>query len=240
MCEKVAECAPEALPTNPRYRRPIPASNGVMTAIELCIDGAGTPADARSAADGDAVDLVLLRRCARREPDALRALVRRHQPRVYGFLARLLNSPEDAEEAAQDVFLRVWQGADRFGGRAAVATWLYRIAANVAADRLRRRKAQHRTVPLQDDTPGLALTAVDDPAWAGLERQERARQLRDALGSLRAGDRLLLVLYYAEEKGYAELGAITGHPYPVLKMRLSRARKRLRAALDALTAEEDE
>jgi RNA polymerase sigma-70 factor (ECF subfamily) len=182
------------------------------------------------------IDLRLVQRCAEHDSAALREIVQRHQSKLYGFLYQILGSPEDAEEATQDVFLRVWQHAGRFEGRSGFATWLYRIGTNVAYDLLRRRKSRGQTTSLEEAT---VVSTVDAEAQAleGLERAESAQQLQRALQELRDDDRLLLVLYYGEERDYDEIRAITGYSYPVLKVRLLRARRRLRTILEARMGE---
>lgn len=196
-----------------------------------CMGGWDAPAGGEAEAD-----LWLLQRCAGHDPAALRELVQRYQQKLYRLLHPILESHEDTEEAVQDVFLRVWQQAGRFQGRSSFSTWLYRIAANIAYDVLRRRKTQCRTTPLLDVAALHAMNSEEE-ALQSLEREERARQLQQALQALRVEDRLLLLLHYAEELDYPEIGEITGHSYPVLKVRLMRARRRLRAALDSLTPE---
>ena len=180
-------------------------------------------------------DLRLIQRCAERDPAALREIVERHQRMLLGYLSRLLGSADDAEEATQDVFLRVWQQAERFERRAGFATWLYRIATNVAYDMLRRRKAQRRTLPLEKSV--AYSVDAEAQALAGLEQEERARHLQYALQTLRPEDRSLLILYYQEEMSYDEICGITGCSYPVTKVRLLRARQRLRAVLEPLAQE---
>ena len=190
----------------------------------------------------EGTDQRLVHRCAERDQAALQELVQRYQPRLSRFLSRLLESREDTEEAVLDVFLRVWQQAPRFEGRASFATWLYRIASNVACDQLRQRTRQHRTTPLEDDTVGTGglpeSVSIEEAALNRLEGEERSKQVQRALQSLRVEDRLLLVLYYSEELGYEEIGQITKHSYPVLKMRLMRARRRLRTVMDGQATED--
>jgi len=189
-------------------------------------------------------DRLLVQRCAQRDPAALRELVRRYQPKLHRFLRRLLASHEDTEEVALDVFLRVWQQAHRFEGRAAFQTWLYRIAANAAYDKLRQKKGQEPTVPFTDELVSSECSAensnAEQLALARLERGERAERLDSSLRKMRPEDRLVLVLYYAEELGYAEIQQITSLAYPVLKMRLLRARRRLRLLMDGTAAEVQE
>ena len=182
------------------------------------------------AAPAAVADADLVRRCGRGDQAALEELARRFQAPLFRFLLRLMGSAEDAEEAALEVFVRVWRHAGGFGHRASVSTWLYRIAANLARDAHARRLARPQTAPLDDRE--LARCAAGDAeaeALARLEGEERSRTLRRALDALGADDRLVLVLYYLEGRDYGEMQAITGWVYPVLKTRLVRARLRLRA-----------
>ncbi len=191
--------------------------------------------------DGD--DRRLVDGCAQRDPAALREIVRRYQPALSRFLSQLLGSPEDAEEVVIEVFLRVWQQADKFQGRASFSTWLYRIASNAAYDRLRRQARERRSAASTVFTHGEHLSAdlnAETLALDRLEQEERSSRLRQALSDLRAEDRLLLVLYYTEEKNYAEIAQITHCTYPVLKMRMMRARRRLSALLAAQAPEDAE
>lgn len=221
-----------------------------MTAFHTCFarigpltntsrpSGAQSPDQGETAQTGRDPDLGLVRRCAQRDPAALREIVQRYQRPLSRFLQQILGSPEDAEEALQDVFLRAWQQADGFQAQARVSTWLYRIATYAARDILRRRSAQRRTPPLAADV--AVVPNAETQALHGLEQRERAGQLHAALLTLRPEDRLLVALYYGEEMGYEEIREITGCSSPVLKMRLLRARRRLRAALESLTDKEAE
>jgi len=183
-------------------------------------------------------DEALLRLCAAGESAALEELVRRYQAPLYRFLTRMLGSAEDAEEAALDVFVRAWQHAPRFQYRARVATWLYRIAVNIARDMHSRRKARpQETRPDSYELAQIAIGSAEEDALKRLEREDRSRALDRALARLNEKDRLLLVLYYFEEREYEEIQAITELSYTVLKTRLARARRRLRALMEAESGE---
>lgn len=198
------------------------------------LGGAGRPmADAQGASDE-----ALLQQCAEGDSAALQELVRRYQAPLYRFLLRMLGSAEDAEEAALDVFVRAWQHAPRFQYRARVATWLYRIAVNIARDMHSRRMARpQETRPDSYDLAQAAIGSAEDDALHRLEREDRAHALHAAMERLSDSDRLLLVLYYFEERDYDEIQAITQLSYTVLKTRLARARKRLKGYLDAQNRE---
>jgi RNA polymerase sigma-70 factor (ECF subfamily) len=183
-------------------------------------------------------DLLLVQRCAQDEPAAMREIVRRYQPRLFRYLSPLLGTQEDAEEAVLDVFLRVWRDADRFERRSSFSTWIYRIATNIAYDRLRRRKALRRTAP-PVDWADVVTEDAEAVALGNLEAMERSRLLDKCLQEMKVDDRLLLTLYYGEEMGYDEIAQITQCPGPLLRVRVMRARRRLRAAMEAASPEED-
>src|SRR2546421_9901995 len=109
----------------------------------------------------------------------------------------MMGSDDDAEEAALEVFVRAWRNAPRFQYRAKVATWLYRIAVNIARDAHSRRKARPREVWIEaPEVRYLSLDSAEDDALRLVEQQERSSALRKALKRLSADDRLILVLYY--------------------------------------------
>lgn len=175
----------------------------------------------------------LLRLCARGQDTALEELVRRYQAPLYRFLVRMLNSVEDAEEATMDVFVRAWQHAPRFEYRAKVATWFYRIAVNIARDMHSRRKSRPQDPwPENFELSKMAIGSAEDDALGTLARQDQKRSLEKAMSRLSESDRMLLVLYYLEEREYDEIQRISGLSYTVLKTRLARARRRLRGFMD--------
>jgi len=184
---------------------------------------------------GEAVsDEELLAQCARREQRGIVELTRRYQAPIYGFLLRLTASPEDAEEAALEVFLRAWRNADRFQYRSKVSTWLFRIAVNIARD-LHSRKKSRPQEPWPDDedaSASISSGSAEQDALESLENADRSRELHAALAKLSVSDRELIVLYYFNDSDYDEIRETTGLSYTVLKTRLARARQRLRHQLE--------
>lgn len=183
----------------------------------------------------DLSDEELIRLCASEQDAAMRELVRRYQAPLHRFLARYLCSAEDAEQAVLNVFIRTWQSAARFQFRSRVSTWLYRIAANVAHDLHRSRGTRVREEPWK-----LLLEAAFHPAgnaeheaFQSLDRQDTSLALHRALNQLNETDRLVLVLYYFEERTYEEIQEIAQLSYKVLKTRLTRARHRLRTLVES-------
>jgi RNA polymerase sigma factor (sigma-70 family) len=182
----------------------------------------------------------LLRRCQDGDEAALRELLRRHERAVYGLLTRMLGSREDAEDALAEVFVKVWRSAKSFRGDAKFTTWLYRIAGNTARDFLRSRKARPE-FPVDDvflSETDLGGSDAVDPEKSVVDRDEVARIDR-AMMRLSTEDRLLVTLYHIRELSLEEVAKITGQNRSNLKVKLFRARQKLRAHIEALDRERD-
>jgi len=167
----------------------------------------------------------LLMRIADGDPAASRALVARKLPRILGLAQRMLGDKTEAEDVAQEAFLRVWRQAPKWRpGQARFDTWLHRVSLNLCYDRLRRR----REIPT-DDPPDLA---DDGPAPdRGLEARDTGRRVGAALARLPDRQREAIVLCHYQELGNIEAAAIMGVTVEALESLLSRGRRSLRAAL---------
>ena len=173
----------------------------------------------------------LLELCRRQDQEALRVLLKRHERPVYGLLFRMLSNHEDAEEALADVFVKVWRGAASFKGDSKFTTWLFRIAANTARDRLRSRMMR-REVSIEDMASGSLEAAAGPDKWSPETQAIVAEDLAhivQAMTGLSEDDRLLISLYHFQEIEYGEIAEITGIPASNLKVKLFRARQRLRS-----------
>lgn len=175
----------------------------------------------------------LIRRARAGEEDAFAELVVSHAPRVYGALRRFGLDENEADEVAQEVFLRAWRGLGRFEERAQLSTWLYRIALN-EAHRRRSRRILPRADPVADrDDPVVALPASPQ---LGPEAQtlsgEFERILDGALGQLPPQWREAVVLRDIEGLSTAEAAAVMGVRQAAFKSRLHRGRMRLRTLLE--------
>ncbi len=180
----------------------------------------------------------LLDRCKEKDESALRELLRRHERSVYSLLYRMLSNHEDAEEGLAEVFVKVWRSAGTFKGKAKFTTWLYRIAGNTARDVLRSRKARPE-VPVDDEilvATDLAGIATADPEKSAIIADELNR-INLAMARLSDDDRLLVTLYHIQELSFEEMAEITGINRSNLKVRLFRARKKLRAHLENMEQE---
>ncbi len=185
----------------------------------------------------------LLDMCKRQDQEALRLLLRRHERPVYNLLYRMLSNHEDAEESLAEVFVKVWRGAPFFKGDSKFTTWLYRIATNTARDVLRSRRSRCE-VPFDDvienelESRESATGSMRDPAEQLIETDGQMRILR-GMQMLSEEDRQLISLYHFQDCNYEQVSKITGTPVNNLKVKLFRARRRLRKACDALEEGDD-
>ncbi|GIW81665.1 MAG: RNA polymerase sigma factor [Gemmatales bacterium] len=164
---------------------------------------------------------LLLRRCQRGDESALDALVHLHQDGVYRLAWRVLRDAVAAEEAVADVFVKIWSKCEQWQGQASAATWIYRVAYRTILDTHRSRsRRQKRFLPLP-------------PSCEASNSKAETSSLHDAIAQLPVADQALVHLFYFERNSLAEIEAILGVGREALKMRLARARQKLRAILEA-------
>ena len=155
--------------------------------------------------------------------DAFDRIFLRYQEYVYNVCLGILGNPDDARDSAQEAFLRVHRSIERFKGRAALATWIYRITVNECLGRIRRKPA-HPPLPM-DDPRTLALTDDAAPPGDGLARAHDERVVRQLVAGLPADYRAALVLRYFQDLSYEEMRDVLGWSLPQVKVKLHRARK---------------
>lgn len=181
---------------------------------------AQSPPPVRRAGSEDAdVDDWLVGRARRGDVDAFESLVRRHRQRVYRIALRIVGTPEDAEDVAQDVFVQVWATLAGFLGGSTFTTWLYRMVVNRS---LNHRQRGRRTVPLADHDPPAAGETAD----VVIARQ-RATATAKAIAGLPADQRAVFVLHQLEGFSYTEICDVLRLPEPTVRGRLVRARRTL-------------
>ena len=162
----------------------------------------------------------------RGERDADRAIYERYAPRVHRLCRRMLHQPDDAQEAAQETFLRVYQGLHRFNGRYQLGAWITRIATNVCLDYIRarsRRPVQARPVE-EAESHAPSPAEVSEPEVVHLRRQETA-EVRKTLASLPPLHRAAIVLRDFEGLTYAEIAHALEMTEGQVKALLHRARR---------------
>ncbi len=172
-------------------------------------------------------DDALMARVAGGDAGAFDRLAARHLRRAVALAQRMTGNPSDADEIAQEAFLRVWQHAARWdGGRAAFTTWLYRIVVNLAIDRGRRPV----WAPL-DDAAALADGAPD--ALARIAERQTAELVNRALDALPDRQRAAVVLFHQESLSLRQAADILGLSETAFASLLARARAALKTALAA-------
>jgi len=178
-------------------------------------------------------DAVLVRRCLTGDPAAARELVERFQPDVYGLCVRLLAHRHDAEDVAQEVFLRVFRSLARWDAGRPLRPWVLGIAVNRCRTWAGRRAKGPELADYLHETPDHR--PADDST-------ELARELRAAVDDLRPDYRTVFVLFHERGQSYEEIAEVVGRPVGTVKTWLHRARlellDRLRArgfALDDVT-----
>lgn len=170
----------------------------------------------------------LIARLQARDEAAFEELIRQYEKKVYSLCARMCGNAEDAEEAAQDAFLALWRGIDRFRQESSLSTWIYRLASNACIDLMRRKKKGAGSVSLDDEE--LFVDAVDPAPQPHEEAEwrETQRLLQEGLLSLPAEYRSILLLREIEGLSYSEISAALDLELGTVKSRISRGRTLLR------------
>lgn len=182
-----------------------------------------------------AQDLRWMERVKHGDTEAFQELIEAHQYRVIGTVAKMLGDDIEAEDVAQQVFIRVWKSAPRYEPTAKFTTWLFKITRNLVLNELRRR-GRHRTQSLdgsEDDEHGpiQAADAGAKPPDVAMLDDEMQVAIQRAIESLPEAQRLAIVLRRYDEFSYEEIGEIMGLSVSAVKSVLFRARTELREKL---------
>lgn len=165
-------------------------------------------------------------------------LVEKYKSMVYTICFKIVRKSEEAEELAQDTFLKAFDKLDKFRGEAKFSTWLYRIAYNAAISMTRKRRLE---VHALDDF--VISNYSEDDARENLdvvEHEEQERMLQTALRTLSDDDYLIINLFYLKEMPVNEISSITGLSAANVKVKLHRIRKKLYAKMqEELVKSED-
>ncbi len=155
-------------------------------------------------------------------------LLQRYRARVFSLTLRIIGRREEAEEAAQDAFVRAFRALTSFEQRSQFSTWLYRITYNVALDyRSRLRKSQ---IPFQDyDNADIEDTRI--PQDLRVEHEELREIVKDRIAELKPDHAVILTLFYLHDQSYEEISHILSLPLGTVKNRLYRARRILRSTV---------
>jgi len=182
-------------------------------------------------------DIDLVRGALAGSQDAYRDLVLRYQRPVLSLIRRMVRQSSQAEDLAQEVFLKAFRALASFDQSRKFSSWLFKIAHNAAIDQLRRRQLD--TVPLETPDPSepdlvsvLPDTGAETPAGR-VQRRDLAKAIEEAVTRLKPIYREVVILRYQEGLAYEEIAEVTGLPLGTVKTHLFRARKAMVAHLEA-------
>ena len=194
------------------------------------------PAVRRTSNEPPADEVELVRAAQTGDSRAFGEIVRRYQRAVYRVAYGFTRVPADADDLAQETFVRAYQAIGRFRLGEPLYPWLARIASNLALSllRSRRRKPETPLEPLLE--AGRQWGGDDDPA-GDAERRERDRHLQAAFAELSPEHQAVLVLRVVQDMSYEEIAAALSVPPGTVMSRLSRARAELKARMAARTQE---
>ncbi|HEX8028033.1 MAG TPA: sigma-70 family RNA polymerase sigma factor [Vicinamibacterales bacterium] len=158
-------------------------------------------------------DAALSARAAAGDRDAFDVIVERHRRTVYQVCYRFVNNHEDANDLAQDTFVRAWRGLKNFKGQSALSTWLYRIAVNVALNRVSAKRPI--TEPIESDD--IFEDAGIESASHAMLREERAVLVRRAIAELPAKQRATLIMRTYHDMSHQQIAEILGSSVGAVK-----------------------
>jgi len=166
------------------------------------------------------------------ETAAFAFLVNRHKDLVYTIALKILQSREDAEEVAQDAFVKAFQKLATFRKDSKFSTWLYRIAYNEAISKTRLRKFPE--VEIEEEISETVADAELEQGVFGLSQDEQRKAIELVLKRMPEGDQLLVSLFYHQGIPITEISGITGLSESNVKVKLHRLRKKIYVGLNEL------
>ena len=168
--------------------------------------------------------------------DAFSFLVEKYQDMVFGLCLKMLRNAEDAEELAQDSFVKAYRSLNTYKGTSKFSTWLYRIAYNSTISFMRKRKMEVHSLDEQqisDEEESRIQQQLGE-----LSKEHLTGALQKAIESLPGDDQVLITLFYYEEQRVEEIAQITGLSESNVKVKIHRARKKMHILLKDIFQEE--
>ncbi len=179
--------------------------------------------------------VALMMRVKEGDVRAFEELVEIHQHAVIGTVAKMLGSPDDAEDIAQQVFVRIWKSAKRYQPQAKFTTWLFTITRNLVFNEMRRRQRKP-AVSINEREDDFHIGTPDDPSKspdATALQNELEKAVDRAIQELPEKQRMAVILRRYEEMPYEEIGEILKLSLPAVKSLLFRARVQLKESLQS-------
>ncbi|GFZ78454.1 DNA-directed RNA polymerase sigma-70 factor [Aquaticitalea lipolytica] len=165
------------------------------------------------------------------DSNAFSVLVDRYKDLVFTLSLKMLKNREEAEEVAQDTFIKVFKSLSKFKGDSKFSTWIYKVTYNSCLDRLKKNKKEQLKVAIDEYTEHQVKTI--DNALENMVEEERQQAIKACLELLPPDDSFLLTLYYFEEQSLDEIAKVVGLTANNVKVKLFRSRKKLTSILKA-------
>lgn len=178
-------------------------------------------------------DTVLIDQTLKGNQSAYADLIRRHQRFVFTLALRFVKNRQDAEEVAQDCFVKAYKSLASFQGQSKFSTWLYSIVYTTAMSSLRKKLLD--TSSIDDENNALQIA---DPEINNFERKSRSFYINQAIGQLSADDASIITLFYQGEQSTDEIAKTLGIETNNVKIKLFRARQRLKEKLEHILKDE--
>ena len=161
--------------------------------------------------------------------NAFSILVDRYKDLVFSLALKMVKNREEAEEVAQDTFIKVFKSLSKFKGDSKFSTWIYKVTYNTCLDRLKKQKREQQVVSI-DEFNTNQIKSIDN-ALDKMENEEREKAIQDCIQLLPADDAFLLTLFYFEEQSLEEIAKVIGLTANNVKVKLFRSRKKLTSIL---------
>ena len=156
--------------------------------------------------------------------DAFTELVNTHQNAVYNLCYRMLGDPYEAEDAAQETFIRAYKAMKSYDKNRSFSTWLLSIAAHYCIDQLRKKRLKVTSI---EDTPYLEIPDSGPNPEVSLTKSEQQEKVKDLLNALNETDRAIVIMFYWYEFSYGEIAEALNLTSSAVKSRIHRARAQL-------------
>lgn len=160
---------------------------------------------------------------------AFAVLVDRYKNMIFTLALKMVKNREEAEEVAQDTFIKMYNSLSKFKGDSKFSTWTYKIAYNTCLDRLKKNKKEENNISIDEFSAHLIKTM--DNALSALEEKERKQTIQNCLNLLPREENFLLTLFYFDDQSLEEIGKIMDISANNAKVKLFRSRQKLAVIL---------
>lgn len=163
------------------------------------------------------------------ETNSFAVLVDRYKDMIFTLALKMIKNREEAEEVAQDTFIKIYSSLSKFKGDSKFSTWIYKIAYNTCLDRLKKNKKEDLNISIDEFSAHLIKTM--DNALSALEDKERKQTIQNCLNLLPSEENFLLTLFYFEDQSLEEIGKVMNINANNVKVKLFRSRQKLAVIL---------